>query len=125
MDEWGWAQLRPWLDRRTKEGLGDESPVFCVFSNVPTRGGPLNTAQIREMTRHRGKAVLGRRVNPHAFRHTFASELAQEGHSLRHIQRLLGHASLETTAVYLEGLMPIDTIEVVRRREPPAFPAAA
>jgi site-specific recombinase XerD len=36
MDEGGRAQLLPWLERRTEEGLGDKSPVFCVYSKVPT-----------------------------------------------------------------------------------------
>jgi hypothetical protein len=38
--------------------------------------------------------------------------------------RLLGHASLESTAVYLEGLAPIETIAVVRNRKPPFADAA-
>ena len=65
------------------------------------------------------KAGIQRRVHPHAFRHTYATELFHEGASLRDIQKLLGHASLETTAIYLEELAPLDTMAVIRNRKAP------
>ena len=36
MDEWGWEQLRPWLERRAGMPIG---PLFCVI-NGPTCGRP-------------------------------------------------------------------------------------
>ncbi len=39
--------------------------------------------------------------HPHALRHTCATELLRSGATLADVQRLLGHASVKTTSIYL------------------------
>lgn len=63
--------------------------------------------QLAERTVHRRIALLGakagirRAVHPHLMRHVFATTLLKTGSDLRDVQELMGHASLQTTAIYL------------------------
>ena len=57
--------------------------------------------------------------------HHRRSELAREGVPLKIIQRQLGHASLGTTSIYLQGIDPEEIITAVRTRRAPMMSASA
>ena len=46
------------------------------------------------------KAGITKRITPHSFRHAYATHHLEQGTNLREIQLLLGHRSLNSTAVY-------------------------
>jgi site-specific recombinase XerD len=97
MDEWGWEQMRPWLERRVELPVG---PLFCVISGV--QGRPWSSSQARSTLRRLAAAAgVRRRFAPHQLRHAHAVELAREGVPLNVIQRQLGHANLGVTSILI------------------------
>lgn len=93
-----------WVDERTVELLDDWKQIrpssdwfFCTL-----KGGQLDDGYVRTMTARYGRrAGLEVRAHPHMLRHSFASELLEDGFSIAAVQKLLGHERLDTTEVYL------------------------
>lgn len=66
-------------------------------------GGPFNPDVVSRMvSAMMEKAGLSGKGSCHMLRHTCATHMLEGGADIRYIQQLLGHAKLETTAIYTE-----------------------
>jgi site-specific recombinase XerD len=113
LDPEAFATLARWLERREQLGINARARLFCTLD-----GQPLSSPYVRQaLVRLAKRAGIDRRVNPHALRHSFATELAREGMPMNLIQQALGHSSLGTTSRYLMHINPQEVIDAMRSRE--------
>ncbi|MCQ2575658.1 MAG: tyrosine-type recombinase/integrase [Treponema sp.] len=89
-------------DRKNKlDQLGIPEEQRCRNIFINQRGGPLSVKGIQYiLTRYSGPEGTNHHVNAHAFRHTFATEMLNNGADVRLVQEMLGHSNISTTQRY-------------------------
>lgn len=110
------VRSRPVLAQR-----GQGSPALFLNS----RGLALSRQSAWEIIqRAAGRAGIDEDVSPHTLRHSFATHLLEGGASIRDVQELLGHASVQTTQIYTR-VTPTTLKEVYQLAHPRAKAAHA
>ena len=90
-----------------------ERALFVVIT-----GRPLAQPQARAiLRRYQRQCHLKKAVTPHGLRHACATHLLHAGADIRLIQELLGHARLDSTAIYTR-VVPLDVKAMHARYHP-------
>lgn len=92
-----------WIEGLTRTYLNTRAALRVDHAQLlfNRHRAPLTAPAIRaRLVKAAQSAGLTTKVTPHMLRHTAATQLIEAGVDIRYIQRLLGHASLNTTEIY-------------------------
>lgn len=87
------SYLTLYLQRREKI----LNPFLFVHQNGKRVSRQYLFLEIKKYALEKG---INKNIHPHLFRHTFATNLLENGANLKQVQALLGHKNIETTEIY-------------------------
>ena len=91
--------LEPWWHRR-KDAVDDVADPLFVRYTRSSSGMPLGKAGVNHVVADLVKRAKIKPCSPHDLRRSFATHLLDAGADLLMVQKLMGHASVDTTKIY-------------------------
>ena len=89
------------LDTYLKDGYNYFNKKSSEYLILNKNGNKLSERYIREIINKKvSQAFLDIKISPHTLRHTFATDILENGADLMTVKELLGHESLNTTSIY-------------------------
>ena len=80
-----------------------EHPSTYLFENKEQRGSAITIRGVQYIVKEVVKrSGLKKDIHPHSFRHSFAIHYINNGGNILRLQKLMGHADIETTFHYLK-----------------------
>lgn len=86
---------------KTREEMLDDLESEYLFVNCS--GKPMSRQGFWKLIKHYAdKAGIEKEITPHTFRHSFAAHLLENGADVQSVQKMMGHADVSTTQMYVE-----------------------
>lgn len=107
--------ITAWLAIRQAWAYSDtDTPFFCRPD-----GRPMTVRYVQRLVKRlKDQIGIAGICTPHVLRHTFATELIEEGFPIHEVQAAVRHANLATTAVYLHVRDESLRRKIARRSRP-------
>lgn len=109
------ALLESYIAGVRADWLGADQDRHLFLNRFGQGMGPNAVWQV--VRKYSRAANIDRAVSTHTFRHSCATHMLRAGAPIRHLQEMLGHASVETTQVYTR--LTITDLKAVHRRYHP------